>query len=323
MTPPKTLVVSINGLAENWTPAAWTARFTARLPGRRVIQWPDETVDPASVAYVAVWKPPSGLLARFPHLKAVFNLGAGVDAILADPTVPRDVPLVRVVNADLTGRMTEYVVLHVLSHHRRQRMLDTAQVERSWQPKDQWPARDVRIGILGLGHLGLDAGEVLARIGFDVAGWSRSPRPAAGIACYHGAAGLDTFLARTDILVCLLPLTPDTRGILARPLFAKLARDGRLGAPVLINAGRGGLQVEADILACLDDGTLGAATLDVFEQEPLPAAHQLWRHPKVTITPHNAADSSPDAISDYVVKALNDHEAGRPLANVVDRLRGY
>lgn len=323
----KTLVVSIDGAAENWSPEAWHRRFTARLPGHRVVLWPDDRIDPASVAYMAVWKPPAGLVARFPKLEAVFNLGAGVDAILADPTVPAGVPLVRVVNPDLTGRMTEYIVLHVLMHHRRQRKLDRAQMAADWNPKDQWPARDVRVGILGLGELGIDAGEVLSRIGFQVAGWSRSPKHVPDIACYHGhgagPTGLDAFLGRTDILVALLPLTPDTRGILARPLFEKLARDGRLGAPVLINAGRGGLQVEADILSSLDDGTLGAATLDVFVREPLPADHPFWRHPKVTVTPHNAADSSPDAISDYIVEVLTRYERGDGLVNVVDRTRGY
>ena len=328
MTPPKTLVVSIDGLAENWSPEAWTKRFRDRLPGRRVVLWPAgassvDGLDPATVSYMAVWKPPSGLIARFPKLEAVFNLGAGVDAIMADPTVPRDVPLVRVVNADLTQRMTEYIVLHVLMHHRQSRTLDAAQARSEWLPKEQWPSREVRVGILGMGELGIDAGEVLSRIGFQVAGWSRSAKTVAGLQCFSGSDGLAAFLARTDILVALLPLTPDTRGILNRRLFAGLARDGRLGAPVLINAGRGGLQVEADILACLDDGTLGAATLDVFETEPLPVASALWSHPRVTITPHNAADSDPDAISDYVVSVLTAYEQGRGLANVIDRSRGY
>jgi glyoxylate/hydroxypyruvate reductase A len=177
---------------------------------------------------------------------------------------------------------------------------------------------------MGYGELGQDAGEVLVRLGFRVAAWSRSPKLAsAGVELFSGAEGLAPFLARTDILVALMPLTPETRGILDRRLFAGLAQGGVLGAPVLINAGRGGLQVEADILAALDDGTLGAATLDVFNQEPLPADSPLWTHPNVTITPHNAADSDPDAISDYVAQQILAFEAGEPLANVVDRRRGY
>jgi glyoxylate/hydroxypyruvate reductase A len=288
-----------------------------------VVLWPSDTLDPASVSYAAVWKPPSGLLARFPNLKAIFNLGAGVDAVMKDTSIPPHIPLVRVVNDDLTGRMTEYIVLHTLMHHRRQRMLDQHQAQRLWSPKDQWAAGAVRVGILGLGELGIDAAAVLGRIGFKVSGWSRTAKDVPGIACYSGPGGLQPFLATTDILVVLLPLTPDTRGILNRDMFKKLARDGALGGPVLINAGRGGLQVETDILSALDDGTLLAATLDVFETEPLAKDSPFWAHPKVTLTPHNAADSSPDAISDYIVGQIRDAEAGKPLRHVVDRSRGY
>jgi glyoxylate/hydroxypyruvate reductase A len=176
---------------------------------------------------------------------------------------------------------------------------------------------------MGLGVLGADAAQALRRLGFDVAGWSRNRKAIPGIAGFAGDAELPAFLARTDILVCLLPLTPATRGILNRRTFSLLARDGRLGGPVVINAGRGGLQVEADLLAALDDGTLSAATLDVFETEPLPAASPLWSHPKVTISPHNAADTDPDAISVYVREQIARHERGEPLRNLVDRRLGY
>jgi glyoxylate/hydroxypyruvate reductase A len=176
---------------------------------------------------------------------------------------------------------------------------------------------------MGLGTLGTNAAEVLRRLGFRVSGWSRSPRQIDGIACFHGKAQLETFLRRTDILVCLLPLTPDTRHILNRELFASLNRNSPMGAPVLINAGRGGLQAEADILECLDDGTLGAASLDVFATEPLPAASPFWTHPKVVLTPHNAADTDPDEISKYVARQIQRFEAGERLENVVDPARGY
>jgi glyoxylate/hydroxypyruvate reductase len=316
------LLLVINGAGENWGPAPWLRRFSERLPGRRIAFESEALADPEAFRYAAVWKPEPGLLAQFPRLEAIFNLGAGVDALLKDPSLPA-VPLVRVVNEDLTARMTEYVVLHCLMHHRRQRMLDAAQARCAWEAKDQWPASAVRVGILGLGELGRDAAEVLRRIGFQVAGWSRTRKEVPGVTSFAGAAELPAFLARTDILVALVPLTPDTAGILDRKLFKGLARDGVLGAPVLINAGRGGLQVEADILACLDDGTLGAATLDVFHTEPLPPDSPFWRHPNVTVTPHNAADSDADSISDYVVAQIRDLEAGRPLRNVVDRTRGY
>jgi glyoxylate/hydroxypyruvate reductase A len=171
--------------------------------------------------------------------------------------------------------------------------------------------------------LGANAAEVLSRIGFKVAGWSRSERRVPGVDCFHGEAGLGPFLRRTDILVCLLPLTGETRHILNRQLFSQLSRKGPLGAPVLINAGRGGLQNESDILTCLDDGTLGAASLDVFSEEPLPADSPFWTHPKVVLTPHNAADTDPDEISKYVARQIERFEAGGALENVVNRARGY
>ena len=176
---------------------------------------------------------------------------------------------------------------------------------------------------MGLGTLGADSAQSLARLGFRVAGWSRSARDIDGIECFAGAKQVDAFLKRTDILVCLLPLTSDTRHILNRDLFAKLNRNSPLGAPVLINAGRGGLQNEADVLACLDDGTLGGVSLDVYEQEPLPKDSPFWTHPKVVLTPHNAADTDPDEISKYVARQIERFEAGGALENVVDRKRGY
>jgi glyoxylate/hydroxypyruvate reductase A len=174
-----------------------------------------------------------------------------------------------------------------------------------------------------LGTLGAHAAQALAHLGFRVAGWSRSERKIDGVDCFHGEDGRDAFLRRTNILVCLLPLTPGTRHILNRDLFARLDRTSPMGAPVLINAGRGGLQNEVDILQCLDEGTLGAASLDVYATEPLPADSRFWTHPKVVLTPHNAADTDPDEISKYVARQIERFEAGGALDNVVDRGRGY
>jgi glyoxylate/hydroxypyruvate reductase A len=241
---------------------------------------------------------------------------------MADSSLPK-VPLVRVAVGDLTHRMTEYVVLHVLMHHRQELYLRASQREKRWEPKFQWPASAISVGIMGLGTLGADAAEALRLIGFRVAGWSRSQKQIEGIECFHGGAQIEAFLQRSNILVCLLPLTSDTRHILNRELFAKLNRNSPLGAPVLINAGRGGLQDEADILQCLDDGTLGAASLDVFANEPLPADSPFWTHPKVVLTPHNAADTDPDEISKYVARQIERFEAGGALENVVDPARGY
>ncbi len=318
-----TLLLAVKSSGGNWSPEAWAKRFRARLPDRTIAVAGIDSFDAASVRYVGAWKPEPGLIASLPNLRVVFNLGAGVDALLGDTSLPRHVPIVRVVDADLTNRMTEYVVWHVLDQHRQGAALRSAQSRGAWIAPDQWSADKVRVGLMGLGEIARDAGDVLVRLGFQVSGWSRSPKLIKDVRCHHGLDGLDAFLGTTDILVVLLPLTADTRHMIDGRLLRRLARDGRLGKPVLINAGRGGLQVEADILACLDDGTLGHAVLDVFESEPLPPSSPLWRHPRVTITPHNAADSDPETISGYVVEQLRAFERGETLRNVVDLDRGY
>jgi glyoxylate/hydroxypyruvate reductase len=317
-----TLALLIHGGTENWSPERWKRRFDEVCADRPVWLLGAGNGDPAEVHYAAVWKPSPGELAGFPNLRVIFNLGAGVDALMADKSLPK-VPLVRVAVGDLTHRMTEYVVLHVLMHHRQELYLRASQREKRWAPRFQWPAGAVSVGIMGLGTLGFDAAAVLKRIGFRVAGWSNSPKIIDGVECFHGSAQLDAFLRRTDILVCLLPLTGETRQILNRDLFTKLNRSGPMGAPVVINAGRGGLQNEADILAALDDGTLSAVSLDVYATEPLPTDSPFWTHPKVVLTPHNAADTDPDEISRYVARQIARFEAGERLENVVDPARGY
>jgi glyoxylate/hydroxypyruvate reductase A len=316
------LALLIRSSDDNWTPERWRDRFRKALPGREIVTIPDDACDPLAIDYAAVWKPKPGELAALPNLKVVFNLGAGVDAVLEDTQRP-DVPLVRVAADDLTFRMTEYVVMHTLMHHRQQAYLAACQARSEWAPREQWPASAVRVGVLGMGVLGQHAARMLRTLGFQVSGWSATPKHLNGINCYAGQSELGAFLARTDILVCLLPLTPQTKGILCRDLFVQLAKDGPLGGPVVINVGRGGLQNENDILDCLDNGTLKAVTLDVFETEPLNSASRLWRHPAVTISPHNAADTDPDAISSYVAAQILNFERGGALENVVDRSRGY
>jgi glyoxylate/hydroxypyruvate reductase A len=305
-----------------WDAGPWERRFRAAAPGRDIRLWPDRLGDPAEIAYAAAWLPPAGAFNAFPNLRAIFSLGAGVDGLLKDAALPH-VPVVRVVDPHLMRRMTEYVTLHVLMHHRRQRLYDDQQRRRVWHEHDQPRAGEVDVGLMGLGVLGRDAAEVLARLGFRVAGWSRSPRQVPGIETFHGAAGLDAFLARTEILVCLLPHTPATEGILDLALMRKLKRDGALGGAYLINAGRGKLQVDADIVAALDQGALAGATLDVFPAEPLPATSPLWTHQKVTITPHNSAASVPEEVVAYIVRQIERFEAGQGLENVIDRASGY
>jgi glyoxylate/hydroxypyruvate reductase len=303
-------------------PQSWERRFRTLAPQRDLRVWPDRVGDLRDVAYACVWKHPAGLLEQCPNLKAIFSIGAGVDHVLGDPNLP-DVPVVRIVDPDLTMRMGEYVVLHVLMHHRFQRLYDAQQRDRDWRDNRQPAASAVTVGIMGLGVLGRHAADLLRRIGFNVVGWSRTTKTVDGVASFCGAAGLDDFLAATDILVSLLPNTPETVGLIDLALLRKLKRDGPLGGPFLINAGRGSAQVEADILTALDDGTLAGATLDVFESEPLPPASRLWAHPKVTVTPHNAAASAPSALVRNMLAQIERFEAGEPLANMADRRRGY
>jgi glyoxylate/hydroxypyruvate reductase A len=277
------------------------------------------------IRYALAWQPQPGLLRTLPNLELIVSVGAGVDHILKDPDLP-DVPMVRFVDPDLTGRMTEYVGLHVLYHHRRMTEFRELQERRVWKYLPEPAAHEVRVGIMGLGVLGAAAARALGVFGYQLRGWSRSRKTLDGVACYAGPEELDAFLADTDILAVLLPLTPDTRGILNRRLLAKLSRrgrDARLPGPVLINAGRGGLQVDAEILESLQAGELHAASLDVFEAEPLPHSSPLWSHPRVVVTPHNAAESAPAAIVRYTLRQIAAHRRGEPLENVVDLQRGY
>jgi|SRR5690554_188491 len=295
----------------------WVPALKRHLEGREIRLWPDlgEVQD---IEYALVWDPPPGLLASLPNLKAIFSVGAGVDHIAADPERPKHLPVIRMVEEGLTAGMTEYVVMQVLYHHRDMLAYRHQAAEKIWREIPAVPAHQRRIGILGLGVLGQDAARMLVRFGFDVAGWSRTPKEIEGVTCFHGPEGLDQMLARTDILVCLLPLTPATRGILNGELFAKLPR----GA-CLINVGRGGHQVERDLLEALDSGQLREATLDVFEEEPLPADSPLWSHPQVIVTPHIASMTMPETAAKAVGENIKRMEAGLPPLNVVDFERGY
>ena len=306
-----------------WPLDVWTSAMHKAAPKLEIRSWPDKMGRMEDIDYAAVWLPPANVLGSLPNLKVIFSLGAGVDAILGDPTLPKNIPIVRVNDPDLTHRMSEYIVLHVLIHHRQQRRIDANQKLKVWDSFPTHAAKDLTVGIMGLGVLGQDAARKLSMMGFNVVGWSRSPKELDRVTCYSGSLGLSEFLGRTDVLVCLLPATPETDGIINAALIRRLSRQGPFGAPILINAGRGRQQVEADILDCLDSGDLHAATLDVFSPEPLPATSRLWSHPRVTVTPHVAADSDPLTICSYVAGQIARHEKGLPLQNLVDRARGY
>jgi glyoxylate/hydroxypyruvate reductase A len=301
-----------------WSPL-WTTPLSEIAPDLKLAVDGRDAYDKADVDYVLSFRPAPGFLASLPNLKAVFSLGAGVDGFLADTDYPKHIPLVRFVDHTLSREMAQFVVMHVLMHHRQQRYFDQAQKEAKW--RQTIPPRrteDTRVGILGLGEIGALTAGHLRDLDFQVSGWSRTKKHVEGVKSYAGAEELDAFLATTDILVCLLPLTPDTRGILDKTLFAKLPSDA-----FVINVARGGHLIEPDLIAALDSGHLSGAVLDVFQTEPLPEDSPLWKHPKVTATPHIGAISDPRVAAKYVNDRIRKHQRGEALDNVVDLDRGY
>jgi len=313
-----TLLLHLSDVEE----ARWAETYRAALPGVRVVRRGD-AYDPAAVDYIFVWKPKVDAFDGLSGLKAVLSLGAGVDALLRHPNLPKNVPVVRFMDADLTQRMSDYVVANVAMHQRLVTRFKRDQAARRWKqlyPPASW---HISVGIMGLGALGQDAIRHLKVSGYQLRGWSRSPKTIEGVETFAGPEQFEAFLAGTDILVNLLPLTPETTGILNYATLSKLRRDGLDGGPVLINAARGGHQKDADIVRALQDGTLAAASLDVFEVEPLPQDSPLWGLDNCYFTPHIAAASSETTGVAYFSKAIRDHEAGLPLPNVIDRERGY
>ncbi|MEC9153434.1 MAG: glyoxylate/hydroxypyruvate reductase A [Pseudomonadota bacterium] len=296
---------------------SWNDVFSEAMPEMPVRDWADPG-DMADIEYAFVWAPEPGALRKFPNLKCIFSIGAGVDHLLKDPDLPDGVPIVRMVEPELTQGMSEYVTMHVLRYHREVPALEQQQRDKVWHELIAPTAPSRKVGLLGLGVLGQDAARVLRVLKFDLASWSRTPKRVAGVQSFYGADGLGPFLARTEILVCLLPLTAKTQGILNRDLLAKLPR----GA-CLINAGRGGHQVEEDILAALDSGQLAGATLDVFLTEPLPTGSPFWTHPKVTLTPHIASVTQQVSAIEQVVANIRRIQAGKTPLNTVDRELGY
>jgi glyoxylate/hydroxypyruvate reductase A len=293
---------------------AWLGPLRTALPELRVELLQD--LPPATPNYAVAWGTVAGL-DRCPNLRAIVSLGAGIDHILAQPALTH-LPVVRMIDPGLTRGMTEYVLLQVLHHHRRMPEFQAQQARQEWRERLAPLAPSRRVGIMGMGMLGSDAARALAALGFPVAGWSRRAHRVEGVESYAGIDGLAPFLAQSDILVCLLPLTQETRGILNADLLARLPK----GASV-INAARGGHLIESDLVAALDSGHLSGASLDVFEHEPLPSGHPFWRHPKIVVTPHVASLTRRDTGSLFVARAIRALIAGRRPRGLVDRRRGY
>lgn len=301
--------------------AGWAEALRTALGDYPVFRRGD-AFEPADIRYALVWKPAPDTFEGLVNLRAVLSLGAGVDGLLRHPRLPR-VPIVRFVDEELSQCMSDYVVANVSMHQRLHSRFKADQAARRWVQHYPAPATDIAVGIMGLGIIGMHAIGELRPLGYQLRGWSRTPKLVEGVTCFAGASEFDAFLAGTDILVDLLPLTPETEGILNYETFAKLRRGALLGGPVVINAARGGHQREADLVRALTDGTLAAASLDVFETEPLPAASPLWELPNCYITPHIAAISNERTGAKYFARVIRDHEAGAPLPNVVDVARGY
>lgn len=297
-------------------PEHWDRALRRELPDLNVRCWPDHG-NPADIDYALIWAAPDELLHELPNLRAVFSIGAGVDHLL-DGAVPVGVPIVRMVDPALTEGMVEYVLYHVLRHHRGMPDYEARQARREWAVHAQVRPMDRRIGVLGLGALGGVCARCLADRGFDVAGFSRTRKQIPGVRTFAGPAEFDEFLAHGELLVCLLPLTTETRGLLARPVFERMPR----GA-TLIHAARGQQLVEEDLLMALGQGWLRHAVLDVFPVEPLPPDHPFWVHPHVTVTPHIASLTNPDTGAARVAEGIRRDRAGETIPNTIDRSRGY
>ena len=295
---------------------AWIAALSRALPEARIDGWPEMPADQAD--YALVWKPPQELIGALRRPKAVFNLGAGVDGIPECPELPPGVALVRLEDAGMAAQMAEYACHAVL---RRYREFDTyAEQQRAatWRPRRRVDKRSFGVGILGLGLLGRSVAEAICPFGFPLSGWSRARKSVPGVTAYAGPGELDSFLGNAQVLICLLPLTRETRGLLDRRTLSRLPRGG-----YVVNIARGPIIVNEDLLALIDEGHLSGAMLDVFHDEPLPATHPFWHHPRVTVTPHVSASTLVDESVAQIVEKIRRFEAGLPVSGMVTRDRGY
>ena len=298
-------------------PEEWRTAFAKHLPDLEFRVWPD-VGDAGDVEIALVWDPMGEQLLRFANLKLIASLGAGVDHLLAGTTLPDGVPMTRIVDDNLTQGMREWILLYALYCHRRAPEYLALQQAQNWHQLAAPFCHERRVGIMGLGVLGAAAAKLLQEIGFQVSGWSRRQKNLPGIKSYAGAEALDEFLTACEILICLLPLSPATEGIINSRLLAALPE----GA-CLINGARGGLAVEADLIAALESGRLAHAVLDVTREEPLPAENPLWRAPNITITPHVASITNAGSGASLVAENIRRVRAGETPHQLVDPQAGY
>ena len=296
---------------------SWVKHLSMLDPGIDIRIWP-EVGDPDDIEFALCWNHPQGEFEKYKNLRCIASLGAGVDYLMRDPDLPADVPVTRVVEPSMAQSMSEYAVLGVLNYCRQFDSYRMDQSQKKWQPRIPLLAANMRIGIMGLGQLGKDAAKKLSYLGFPVTGWSQTPKDIEGVKCLAGEDALDDFLSQTRVLICMLPLTPETRGILSHKTFDKLPA----GAYV-INVARGQHLVENDLLEALDSGQLDGACLDVFEVEPLPEDHPFWSHPKIIVTPHISSITYPKAVAPQIIDNYHRMKSGKALLHRVDIKRGY
>jgi glyoxylate/hydroxypyruvate reductase A len=296
--------------------ASWIDALTQALPEARIDRWPAPGA--SDTDYAVVWKPPPELVAELERVKAIFNLGAGVDSMPNLSVLPSSVPLVRLDDAGMAEQMVEYVCHAVLRHYREFDAYADQQREARWQQRPRLSKSAFTIGILGTGVLGAAVAGALVRLGFPVRVWSRTPKEIPRVTSFAGVQELDELLHVTRVLVCLLPLTRDTGKLLDAARLSRLPQ----GA-YLVNVARGALLVDADLLALIDRGHLAGATLDVFRDEPLPAEHPFWHHPRIVVTPHVSAVTLVEESVAQIASKIHRLEAGLPITGIVDRERGY
>ena len=303
--------------SDSESPEPWRLACARAFPHMAFRVWPD-TGAAEAIRYALVWRQAEGSLAQLPNLRAILVLGAGVDSVLNDPALVAGVPVVRLVDAGMSGPMAEYALYAVLHFQRRMADYFEQQREAIWRPRDELLAGQWPVGVMGLGVIGATVAQRIAAQGYSVAGWSQSGKAINGVKVFAGASGLKPFLANTRVLVNVLPLTPQTRGILNAQTFAAMPRGS-----YVVNIGRGGHMVDADLIAALDSGQLAGTMVDVFEQEPLPATHSFWRHPKIIVTPHVAAPTIVSEAGAQVVENIRRLERGEPPLGVVNSKKGY
>ncbi|MEE8351285.1 MAG: glyoxylate/hydroxypyruvate reductase A [Rhodospirillales bacterium] len=306
--------------SKNDDPECWRDVLAQELPDLDFHIWTpggENIGDPANIEFALVWGPKKSALKVYPNLRAILSLGAGVDHLL-DRDLPKGVPVARLVDPGLTRGMREYVIYWTIHYHRRFGEYAVATAAKTWQQLPQGNTCKRRVGIMGLGMLGADTAAHLASLQFDVAGWSRSAKTIPGVTCYDGDDGLVDFLSHTEILVCLLPLTPETTGIINANTLAQLPK----GAAI-INAARGPHVVDDDLIQALDSGHVAGATLDVFHIEPLPSDHAFWVHPKINLTPHAASITTPETAVIPVAQNIRRLQAGQAPEPLVDMDVGY